>query len=345
MTSFSSASPDAELPRDRWGRPLITPPEGGEPVAYRRVTTFAGALDDSYHLNKWKARMVARGMATAPDLQAGAAAANPQDKSGKRTLDEIAERALERANGTAAATLGTARHSMTEKIDRNEPLGYVPEDARADLDAYRTIMAPFTVLAIEGFCVLDEYRIGGTYDRILDLGGNAKAPDGTFPRIVIGDVKTGGIDFAAGKIGMQLAAYSRSLNYDHRDGSRTPLHPVDEWVGTSPAPTVSQTWGVVIHLPVNTGTASLHWIDLAAGARGLDVARDVLAYRDNARNLLTKFAAVTTAATPPLTIAEQIRNAPSRAALEALWRTHEASWTPGLTSLSLDRVQALEASA
>ena len=118
--------------------------------------------------------MVARGMATSRDLQLGAAAADPQDKSGKRTLDEIADRAIERANGTAAATTGTALHSFTEKIDRDEPLGYVPEEYLPDLEAYRRLMAEQSVgvLAIERFCVLDAYRIGGTYDRLLDLGGN-----------------------------------------------------------------------------------------------------------------------------------------------------------------------------
>ena len=36
--------PMNEIPRDRWDRPLIIPPNGGQPVAYTRVSTLAKAL-------------------------------------------------------------------------------------------------------------------------------------------------------------------------------------------------------------------------------------------------------------------------------------------------------------
>ena len=60
---FSAPTVVSELPRDRWGRPLITPPDGTTPVPYTRVTTFAKAVEDTYHLGRWAERMVALGMA------------------------------------------------------------------------------------------------------------------------------------------------------------------------------------------------------------------------------------------------------------------------------------------
>ena len=79
-----------ELPRDRWGRPLITPPEGGDPVAYQRVTTFVGALEDTYHLGQWQIRMAVLGTAKRRDIQLAAAAiTDPKDRYQKRTLNDL----------------------------------------------------------------------------------------------------------------------------------------------------------------------------------------------------------------------------------------------------------------
>ena len=50
-----------EIPRDRWGRPLITPVDGGDPMPYTRVSTLAKALDDKTALTDWKCRQVAIG--------------------------------------------------------------------------------------------------------------------------------------------------------------------------------------------------------------------------------------------------------------------------------------------
>ena len=61
---------DEPVTRDRWGRPLIIPPDGGKPVAYTRVTTVAKTLEDEGGLSKWMMRMTALGLAQRPDLYA-----------------------------------------------------------------------------------------------------------------------------------------------------------------------------------------------------------------------------------------------------------------------------------
>jgi len=59
---------NVEIDRDRYGRPLVVPPNGGKPVAYTRATTIANSLDDASALTAWKMRMAAIGLTTRPDI-------------------------------------------------------------------------------------------------------------------------------------------------------------------------------------------------------------------------------------------------------------------------------------
>lgn len=341
---------ESELPRDRWGRPLISPPDGGEAVAYQRVTTFVKVLEDTFHLSRWQQRMVALGMANRRDLiLAATAITNPDNAMQKRNLNDIAQSAIEAAKGKAAATTGTALHSFTERIDRGEDTSNVPEEFVADLAAYAEIIKPFEILAIEGFCVIDSLRVGGSYDRILaftaeGLDGYAAAhtgarlayPDGVevlAGDAVIGDLKTGkSVDFGGGAIAMQLGTYANAVDYSHALGTRSPL-----------AGNPSKKWAIVIHLPAGKGHATLVWFDVEAGFNiARDVATQVHAWRKR-KDLSFAFVMSTTAPTSTLSIPEQIAEAPSPAAVRALYARHLSLWTPGLTSLAAARVKALEA--
>jgi hypothetical protein len=66
ITFSTLDKPSSDIKRDRWGRPLITPPDGGKPVPYTRVSTLAKALDDKTALMRWKQRQTAHrpGLAT-----------------------------------------------------------------------------------------------------------------------------------------------------------------------------------------------------------------------------------------------------------------------------------------
>ena len=48
--------PGKHVQRDRWGRPLITPPRGGKPVPYTRCTTYVDVLESTWNLMAWKQR-------------------------------------------------------------------------------------------------------------------------------------------------------------------------------------------------------------------------------------------------------------------------------------------------
>ncbi|MEO3922985.1 PD-(D/E)XK nuclease family protein [Micromonosporaceae bacterium B7E4] len=305
---FDAPSGAAAPDRDRWGRPLIVPPEGGTAVAYTRCTTYVGALEDRYNLGLWEQRMVALGLADRPDLILSVGA----HRDDKRKLDDICADAKEAAKAHAAATTGTAVHKLVERLDLGQPVGTVPDAYRADLAAYETATACLEPVAVERFVVLDDLRIGGTPDRVVRFEG----------RHFIADLKTGSVEFGAGKIAMQLAVYSRSVHYDHETRTREPL------------PGVDQDRAIVIHLPAGSGRCELKWIDIAAGWEAVSLATQVRAWRAR-RSLFTPFQQATSG------VLEQITNAASEDALSALWRQHMTVWTPELTAAARARKAAL----
>jgi len=264
--------------RDRFGRPLIIPPEGGKPVGYTRATTVAKTLDDEGSLIKWAQRMTAAGLVRRPDLLALLASKLGADgdiaEQHKDAVQRICDEAKEHGGGSRAANLGTALHALTEQLDAGQP-AHIPADMQADCDAYRRAVQPFETLLIEQFVVLDEHRIGGTLDRLWRL------PDG---RIVIADLKTGRtLDYSWRSIAVQLAIYAQGVRY--HDGQRSPL-----W--TEP---VDQDTGIVIHLPVGQGRCDLYQVDLRAGTVALAHSMWARRWR-NRKDLATPFAAPTSRA-------------------------------------------------
>lgn len=320
MTSLSTLAPTVN--RDQWGRPLITPPGGGKPQPYTRVTTLAGTLEDQYNLTRWKQRQTILGLTRRADLLASAAAHAEDSKQ----LDKIADAAMEAAESSAGATTGTALHTFTEKLDTGRDVGNVPDTLRPDLDAYTKVTANLTTLAVEQFTVLDDLKVAGTFDRLVEFEGTR----------YIADLKTGRIDFGAQKIAIQLALYSRAQVYDIPTGARTPLNDVD------------QDWGIVIHLPAGRGECTLHWVDLAAGWEAVERAAWTRQWRSR-KDLMTPVAAhrltVPTAAAapppPPVAVvptleqlAEWIAIAPSADALGQLWTIHGDLFTSAHTELA-----------
>ena len=253
-------SPETEIPRDRWGRPLIVPPDGGEPVAYTRVSTLAKALDDLNNLMDWKVRKAIEGVIRRPDLLTRAAGAlangDPDtDWPTKKALNKVGRDALEAAGSSRGSSSGTGFHSLTEAIDRgNEPL-FVPEADKPRLEAYRAATAGIKWLDVECFVVNDEVRAAGTFDRL------GRLPDG---RIVVMDLKSGKSEadypFATT---VQIATYANGYRYDPEDGTRWPLHSE-----------LDRRFGVLIHLPPSGGCTLLE-LDLERGWQAAQLAAQV----------------------------------------------------------------------
>lgn len=243
---------NVEVPRDRYGRPLIIPPGGGKPVPYKRASSFGKALDDMSGLMLWKQRLTVQGIARDPSLQLKATLAGED----KRALNAVVDEAFKAAGGERKADIGTSLHALTEQYDRGIPIHSVPAAYEADLEAYARVTRDFEWLEIEQFVVNDLLKAAGTPDRIANFQGDT----------YVVDLKTGSIDFPHG-YAVQLAIYAHSLGYDPATGQRREL------------PQVNRSWGILIHLPAGSGECSLHAIDLNGGIKAAALAVQVDQWR------------------------------------------------------------------
>jgi hypothetical protein len=245
-----------DVPRDRWGRPLIVPPGDRKPIAYTRASTLAKALDNGNALANWKQRMTALGLAVRPDLMALVHTKTAEDR---KDLDNICEQALVAAGGEARANMGTALHALSEEVDR----GIWPtadEAMMRDLTAYAEAvnLAGLRPLAMEGFVVQDQLQVAGTYDRIWQMA------DGT---IVVGDLKTGdsAATYGLGAVQIQTAVYAHGTPYTHDAGRGKALADLG----------VSQTLALLVHLPAGSGECSIYPLNIEEGWADAQLASSV----------------------------------------------------------------------
>lgn len=311
------ATPAKELERDRWGRPLIAPPQplGAKPVPYTRATTIAKTLDDSSGLMLWKQRMTMLGLTARRDLLTAAAATDPMDS---KALNKLAEQAADAGGATAAATTGTALHAFTERMDRGEDIGHVPDEYQADIAAYERLASDvgWKVRAIEQFTVLDPYKIAGTADRVLEIGG----------RWYIADIKTSQSVTYHHSWAVQFAIYAHATPYDIEASKR----------GMWDVP-LDLERALVIHLPSGQGKASAHWIDIAAGWEAMRMSLHVREWRKR-RDLLAPYAA-------PDPVMDAIAAAGTVDELTAAWAANQTTWSERHTAAAAARKKTLSAAA
>jgi hypothetical protein len=248
---------------------------------YSRCTSFVSVLDDTTQLQAWKLRITLTGLGVDHALLAELDRTDPDDKD---ALNSIAERAFEVGDGHVKAQKGTDLHTLTEYVDKGWPLPASLTDYetgqerpvtlqdRADLAAWVRTLDTLEIGHWQGsecFVVQDDYQIGGTYDRRAEL--LSPICDCRMP--VILDLKTGRIDYGAGKIAQQLAVYANSKDYDPATGERT-----DQDVCTHV--------GLVVHLPQGTGEASVHVVDLQAGWSAVELSSKVREHRRMSREMI-----------------------------------------------------------
>jgi len=233
--------------RDQWQRPLIIPPDGGDPVAYRRASTVAEALESHFGLHQWKTRVTAQGFAMRPDLLQAVHTAS------KKELGELCEQAFIAAGGEAAARNGSTVHALIDRLNRGEdvPPG-LPSNIVAMLEEYEKAMERFTWLDGEQFVVQDKIKVAGTYD--------GRYRDDQTGMVVIGDVKTSqSLEYHAVKTPAQVAVYASGVKYD-LDGNREE-HGAD------------RDRGLFIWLPwtedPKQALCELRWLDLRVGRQAI----------------------------------------------------------------------------
>lgn len=299
-----------DIPRDRYGRPLIVPADGGKPEPYTRASKFGDALEDTYNLSLWQQRMVLLGCVEADHLLLDAAA----HRDDRTHLNRIVEEAKTAAQAHAGAAKGTALHRITEKIDRGEPTGKIPKDYLADVDAYRRATDGIQWLHLERFIVCDEVKAAGTADRYGIWNG----------RLVVGDTKTGSVDYPL-KMAVQLAIYAHGKGY-HPDTGRFDLGDVDKRTA------------LIIHLAQGKGQCELRPLDIREGWQAAQLAVAVRAIRNASKKWLLP--AVTG---DDQALRDAIAAAADETALAALWRDNRHVWTADHTALAAARKNVLAA--
>lgn len=294
MTIMTKLAPPlrVDCPRDRFKRPTLHDPVTGEPTTYQRVTTLAGMIDDTYSLTLWKMRGVAKGVAWRDDLRIAAATTDDSTKEGKAALDEICERALDAAGGSAGAAMGTAFHRVTQIADAwpDVPVEqYCPPELRAELAAYTTLIRehgltlPAQYQERTGIC--PDAGTAGTWDDLV-LGG----PSCDCGRYHVGDKKSGQHEFeyGQGKIAAQLAMYSRVTSLWLATGG-----------GYEQPPDICPRVGYVLYVPIGrTDKACVYPVDLTEGWRRVELAMAIREARSAKRGL---FGAPLTLAVPGTT--------------------------------------------
>lgn len=241
---------DPARPEAKRGRYTLPNPVTGKSKSWQRVTNFIKLADDTYHLELWKMRNVAKGVAMRPDY---VEAIQPLDvKADKERLNKICERAQDIAGAYKMSDEGTALHTSTELADyAGGSLVPVPKHHRGRvqlyLDALRANGLTVPDNMIERVTASQLYEVAGKFDRIYRL------EDGSY---VIGDLKTGdSLDLSMPSISGQLACYEDGINNTGIwNGQR---YDTDIKVRTD--------FGIVVHLPSTREEVTVYRIDLHQG--------------------------------------------------------------------------------
>ena len=129
---------DFGIPREkRFSRPKLPHPETGEVQPWTRTSTIAKVLDDTYNLELWKQRMVAKGVASRRDLTNRAATTDMADRAAWIEICDMASGARGWLRGTQQRhVVARARGNVQRGPDGASIRSRYPEELLDDLWAY-----------------------------------------------------------------------------------------------------------------------------------------------------------------------------------------------------------------
>lgn len=274
--------PPPDVPRDQWDRPLIVNLDGSGVSPYIRASSYGDIIEDEYTLTWWKMRSVAYGLSRGHHLVVKAQSV--QSMTGGHNiaaLKDVCERALILAGADAGAITGTGLHVLSQRVDAGEDLSWLDPLTLACLEAYRALLAPFEILATEGFVVHDALGGAGSYDRIVRLPFDLIWPDGVIipaGTILVVDVKTGKVKsmkYWAADFTCQQLIYDEGVPYfpgvtilsdPHKRSAQNVLDVVDQpgdhgrvgWEAIGVPQTPSSDYSLILHIPAEAPWDA-HW--------------------------------------------------------------------------------------
>lgn len=242
------------------GRYPLPHPVTGKMRTWQRVSNLIKLADNTYYLERWKERNVAKGVAMSPGL---AAAIEPLDvKADKLVMDQLVSKALDLSGAYRMSDEGTAIHASAELVDyAHGDIDAAPRHHRDHMIRYRDLLRVngLTVVPelIERVVVSTLYNVAGKFDRVLRLS------DGSY---VMSDIKSGDrIDLALPSIAGQLKAYEDGVN----------THGVYDGSGYDNRIKVRTDFGLVIHLPSTGGEPQVRKVWLSQGHENNRVCMEV----------------------------------------------------------------------
>lgn len=239
---------------DRYNRYMLDV-DGKGKKPYTRATTIAKTLENTYNLNAWGTRCLAKGVAQRPDLVARAATTPVDDK---KNWKEIFAQAEVIAAGGAKANLGTAFHALHENVATmtDDEYAAVPHDLRVTYEKYRAELVRLGIVEIltESTCAVTSLGVAGKLDALMRLS------DG---RVVVADRKSGRV------VEYPHSACTQMATYANADMLLMPSEGGPKWLTMHEAfPDLDRTTGLVIDVRIgDEATAAVHVyeVDLHAG--------------------------------------------------------------------------------
>ena len=232
-----------EIERNGRGSPIV----GG--VTYPRVTTLTGRGEDKSGLMNYSLELGVKGVYDSPDLQAAYAMLRKGDWKAKRQFMDDVKR---RARSDEKATIGTAIHEATDRLDSGEDISGLPKVIRDDALAYRATVDRLGLVpeVAELFVVNEEIGAAGTLDRLF---AGSKG-------LIVGDLKTSAnpesAKWALSSWASQISVYANSRPVV--DGA------IVDWSDIGLAAPSLET-AVVIHVVQGEAIGKAYRVDLVEG--------------------------------------------------------------------------------
>lgn len=281
-----SAEDRADVPRDQYDRYLVKLPgmehmPSAPAVPLTRVSTITKALIQKKGINEWRERLILEAVADA-DSAILAGLKQAKEQGNRKQLKTIGEELFKRGGGKERSQLGTAMHAYTEKRNRGEDPGSIPDEHLPSLAAYDAVLEN-RVRVMPQFLerrLIAPWSAGGTLDNIVMYRNDLIQPEGAEEDdpaegewdMRVADLKTGR-DLSKGwaeKV-IQLWEYANAEWFWDEDQ--------DRWV--RPPRELRKDRGLIIHVPMD-GTAALYDVDLSGVDRIVEAAMIARRHNDEA---------------------------------------------------------------
>lgn len=295
---FDNSTPDPEY-GVRAGRYRFPAPPGEKPNprGWMRMSNLAGAFSDQRALQLWLERMTLLGLLANEGLIFDELAALPDDALTPETLAEIAEKARTAAGADTGARKGTARHLMLEgylntgQINGHRRMILQMEDLLREMDRHDLEFLP-------GWSERKVWHpiAGGTMGTL-----DARVMCRRTGQVGVLDLKTQRKFWTYQEIAAQQAGYDSAPwvweGPEGQGGRWVPYQKPELIQGKYVIPDQNTLMGrpdgmcegarvaLLAHMPSDGGPVQIHEVDLEYGARALEIASWVVAWRSRGKSV------------------------------------------------------------